>query len=78
MLKAILLVGSGSFIGGAARYLVSTLMKGTGGGFTAFSTFANESLKMLQTGNTWGFIGYVAISVVVGIGLTALGYLIVK
>ena len=60
MLKAILLVGSGSFIGGAARYLVSTLMKGSGGGFP------------------WGFIGYVAVSVVVGIGLTALGYLIVK
>ena len=59
MIKAILLVGSGS-------------------GFTTFSTFANESLKMLQTGNTWGFIGYVAVSVVVGIGLTAPGYLMVK
>ncbi len=122
MIKAILLVGSGSFIGGAARYFVSTLMKDTGsgfplgtltvnlagcfligmlyglfarfsttdsswclllttglcGGFTTFSTFANESLKMLQSGNTWGFIGYVAVSVVVGVALTALGYMIVK
>ena len=122
MLKAILIVGSGSFIGGAARYLISTLMKGesssfpwgtltvnllgcfligllysifaklsttdnswcllltTGlcGGFTTFSTFANESLAMLQNGNIWGFISYVSISIIAGLGLTALGYYIVK
>ena len=122
MLKAILIVGSGSFIGGVARYLISTLMKGqsssfpwgtltvnllgcfligllygifakfsttdnswcllltTGlcGGFTTFSTFANESLAMLQNGNIWGFIGYVGVSIIAGLGLAALGYLIVK
>ena len=122
MIKSIILVGSGSFIGGAVRYLISTAMKGTSagfpwetltvnllgclligllyglfarfstidsnwcllpttgvcGGFTTFSTFANESLKMLQTGNTWGFIGYVAASVILGIALVALGYFIVK
>lgn len=122
MIKAILLVGSGSFIGGAVRYLISAAMKGistgfpwgtlsvnllgclligmlyglfsrfsdtvsnwcllmtTGvcGGFTTFSTFANDSLKMLQTGNTWGFIGYVTSSVIFGIALVSLGYFIVK
>lgn len=122
MLRALILVGSGSFLGGAARYLISTLMKGSSGnfprvtltvnlvgcfligllyglftrfsttdnswclplttglcgGFTTFSTFANESLKMLQGGNTWGFVAYVAISVIAGIGLTALGYLLVR
>lgn len=123
MLKAILIVGSGSFIGGALRCLVSTVMKGVGGGsfpwgtlavnlagclligllyglfskfsttgsswclflttglcggFTTFSTFANESLKMLQSGNIWGFAGYVGVSVLAGIALTALGYLIAR
>lgn len=54
------------------------LTTGLCGGFTTFSTFANESLKMLQIGNTWGFIGYVSASVIFGIGLVALGYLLVK
>lgn len=54
------------------------LTTGLCGGFTTFSTFANESLKMLQTGNTWGFIGYIAVSVIVGIALVALGYFLVK
>ena len=119
MIKSLLIVGTGSFIGGAMRYLLSTLMKsvcgqgfpwgtlmvnllgcflfgmlfavfgkssamdntlylllitGVCGGFTTFSTFANESVQMLQQGNTWGFVGYVATSVVVGLALIALGY----
>ena len=119
MIKSLLIVGTGSFIGGAMRYLLSTLMKsvcgqgfpwgtlmvnllgcflfgvvfavfgkssatdnmlylllttGVCGGFTTFSTFANESVQMLQQGNTWGFVGYVATSVVAGLALIALGY----
>ena len=119
MIKSLLIVGAGSFIGGAIRYLLSTFMKnvcGSGfpwgtlsvnllgcflfgiifaifsknnstgntlylllttgicGGFTTFSTFANESVQMLQQGNTWGFVGYVATSVVAGLALIALGY----
>lgn len=114
-----LLVGVGSFFGGALRYYISTLMKtlvGTGfpcgtllvnlsgcflfgiiygfflrqgmasnswclllttgvcGGFTTFSTFVHESVQMLQSGHWGGFVAYVAISVVVGIALAALGY----
>lgn len=123
MLKTMFIVGSGSFAGGALRYLVSTLVKGAGngsfpwgtlsvnlagcfligllyglfarfsstdsqaclllttglcGGFTTFSTFANEGLKLLQCGHYWGFAAYAAASVCLGIGLTALGYLLVK
>jgi CrcB protein len=48
------------------------------GGFTTFSTFSKEALMMLQGGNIWGFVGYVAFSVVVGIALVALGYFLVR
>lgn len=123
MIKSILIVGCGSFVGGALRYLISTLMKnesassfpigtlfvnilgcfligviyglfvrysttshmlclllttGFSGGFTTFSTFANESLQMLQAGNVGGFIGYVAASVILGILLVLFGYNLVK
>lgn len=33
---------------------------------------------MLQAGNVWGFAGYVAISVVAGVALVALGYFLVQ
>ena len=123
MLKALLIVGTGSFFGGAMRYLLSTLMKnacdqgfpwgtltvnllgcflfgivfaifgknsstdnawylllstGFCGGFTTFSSFANESIQMLHQGNTAGFVGYVATSVIAGLALTALGYWMVR
>ncbi len=123
MLKSLLIVGAGSFIGGSVRYLLSTFLKnvcgqgfpwgtlavnllgcflfgivfaifsknsstnsslylllttGLCGGFTTFSTFANESVQMLQHGNTIGFIGYVATSVIAGFVLIALGYWSVK
>ena len=121
IIKNIFIVGLGSFVGGAARYVVSLTMKSIGksfpwatlavnlfgcfligllwgvfsknategsnwalfltvglcGGFTTFSTFSKEALLMLQSGNMWGFVGYVAISVVIGIALVALGYGIV-
>jgi CrcB protein len=123
MIKSVLIVGIGSFIGGALRYLISTLFKqfctqgfpcgtllvnlmgcfifgiifalfskysstshpwclllttGLCGGFTTFSTFAYESVLMLQQGNQSGFISYVATSLIAGISLFALGYWIFK
>lgn len=123
MIKSILIVGIGSFMGGSLRYIISMIMRdvckqgfpwgtlavnlvgcfliglvfalfsrfsstshpwclllttGLCGGFTTFSTFANESLQMLQNGQWGAFLTYVAISVVAGISLTALGYWVVK
>ena len=54
------------------------LTTGLCGGFTTFSTFANESLQMLQNGHWGSFLAYVSISVIAGICLTAIGYWIVK
>lgn len=122
IIRNILIVGTGSFLGGAARYAISLLMKnlskgfpmatlaanltgclligilwgcfcrnsndgsswalfmtvGFCGGFTTFSTFSKEALMMLQAGNFWNFVGYVAMSVIAGIALVALGYYLVK
>ena len=37
-----------------------------------------EALMMLQSGNIWGFAGYIGISVAAGIALVAFGYFLVK
>jgi hypothetical protein len=34
--------------------------------------------KILQGGNVWGFAGYIAASVIVGIASVALGYFLVR
>ena len=52
------------------------LTVGLCGGFTTFSTFSKEALTKLQTGQIWGFASYIAISILAGIALVALGYYI--
>ena len=122
IISNILIVGTGSFLGGAARYAISLVMKnlskgfpwatlaanllgclligilwgcfsrssndsnnwalfmivGFCGGFTTFSTFSKEALMMLQAGNFWNFAGYIAMSVIAGIALVALGFWLVR
>ena len=48
------------------------------GGFTTFSTFGLDVLKMIHQGEIVSAITYVAISAVVGIALVAAGYEIAK
>ena len=48
------------------------------GGFTTFSTFSKEALMMLQAGNFFSLLAYVAISVIAGIALVAAGYYLVR
>jgi CrcB protein len=54
------------------------LTMGLCGGFTTFSTFSKDALVMLQAGQTWDFAGYIAFSVIAGIALVALGYVLMK
>ena len=48
------------------------------GGFTTFSTFSLDSLKMLQKGEYLLAFIYVGLSVVVGLAATWLGYWLAK
>ena len=52
MWRDILLVGAGSFIGGALRYMVSLLLKYSGG--FPWATFAANLLGCLAIGLLWG------------------------
>jgi CrcB protein len=48
------------------------------GGFTTFSTFANENLALLRDGDFFNFLMYTGLSVFLGITATFLGVLITK
>lgn len=48
------------------------------GGFTTFSTFANENLALLRDGNFFYFLVYTGSSVFLGITATFLGVMVTK
>ena len=54
ILKNTLMVGCGSFIGGATRYLVSIAMKTVGKGFP-WGTLVVNLVGCLAIGLLWGF-----------------------
>ena len=55
IIRNILAVGAGSFIGGVARYLVSLAMKGIGKGFP-WATLTVNLLGCLLIGLLWGLL----------------------
>jgi fluoride exporter len=123
MIKTLLLVGTGGFIGSISRFLASRFIQenlpvafpfgtffvnisgcfligliygfsersslltsgwkmflavGFCGGFTTFSTFANENLALLRDGDFLHFLLYTGLSVFLGITATFLGVLITR
>jgi len=123
MLKTLFLIGSGSFLGGVARYLTSRFVQnsyasafpygtmavnllgclligwifgisertnlindewrifltvGFCGGFTTFSTFANENMTLLRDGNFFYFALYTGLSVFLGLVAVFFGNALTK
>ena len=69
-----LLFGIFSRHGQQTNSMCLLLTTGLCGGFTTFSTFANEAFQMLHNGNTISFVIYISISLLMGLLLVALGY----
>lgn len=123
MIKTLIFVGTGGFLGSVSRFLVSKAMQnynpsafpwgtftvniagclligliygfseksslltpglkmflavGFCGGFTTFSTFANENIALLRDGEFFYFFLYTALSVLLGIAATFGGMVLTK
>ena len=73
-----LLWGVFSRFSNASQHLVLFLTVGICGGFTTFSTFSKESVMLLQSGQYFILALYVLGSVLIGVGLVAIGYSLTK
>jgi fluoride exporter len=54
------------------------LTTGILGGFTTFSAFSMEAINLMKSGNLYGAILYIFLSVLVGLMATAIGYWIAR
>lgn len=70
-LLGVVLVAGPSWLSGSA---VTALAVGFLGAFTTFSTFSFETQMLLRTGRGSAAVGYVVLSVVLGVVAAAVGY----
>lgn len=54
------------------------LTVGLCGGFTTFSTFINENYLLVRDGNFFYFMLYISLSILIGLIMLYLGYLLIK
>jgi fluoride exporter len=73
-----LIAGLVSNKGLVPKHLELALITGFLGGFTTFSSFSLESLRLMQTGNFFSALLNIVISVVVGLTAAWLGMLLSK
>ena len=73
-----LILGYYNKAGEADQSMHLLLATGLCGGFTTFSAFSNENYQLLNNGHYTTALLYIAATLVLGLGATATGFLIMK